>query len=67
MKNFRSLEMKKAYEKGGFRERFAMENGNRSTVFINGHKCYKFTYSKNKEYQDANGALYDTETKSWRD
>lgn len=53
MKNFRSLEMKKAYEKGGFRERFAMENGNRSTVFINGHKCYKFTYSKSKEYQDA--------------
>lgn len=67
MKNFRSLEMKTAYEKGGFRERFAMENGNRSTVFINGHKCYKFTYSKSKKYQDANGALYDTETKLWRD
>ena len=67
MKNFRSLEMKKAYEKGGFRERFAMENGNRSIVFIDSHKCYKFTYSKNKEYQDANGALYDNETKSWRD
>lgn len=67
MKNFRSLEMKIAYKKACFRERYAMENGNRSTIIVNGHKCYKFTYSKDKKYQDANGALYDTITKSWRD
>lgn len=30
--------------------------------------CIKiFTYSEDDEYQDANGALYDTVTRSWRD
>lgn len=41
MKNPKSAEMKKAYESSGFRERYAMEHWNRTTVFINGHKCYK--------------------------
>lgn len=59
--------MIEAYEKAGFRERYAMDNGNRSTVYINGHKCYKFTYSKYNEYQDANGAIYDTVYKCWID
>lgn len=67
MKNFRSIEMCTAYEKGGYRERFAMENGNKTVIFVNGHKCFKFTYSLRKEYQDANGATYDTITKSWID
>lgn len=53
------------YEKAGYRERFAMENGNQQTIYVNGHKCYKYTYSKAKEYQDANGATYDTITKQW--
>ena len=66
-KRFRSEEMKTAYNNGGYRERCAMDNGNRTTVYVNGHKCYKYTYSQYKEYQDANGALYDTVTKSWRD
>ena len=66
MKNFRSPEMATAYKNGGFRERYAMENGNKTILYINGHKCYKFTYSKYKEYQDANGALYDTVLKIWR-
>lgn len=65
-KRFRSEEMKKAYNNGGYRERYAMENGNKAIVYVNGHKCYKFTYSQHNEYQDANGALYDTVTKSWR-
>ena len=51
----------------GYRERFAMEHGNVSIVYINGHKCKKYTYSKWKEYQDANGATYDTITKQWID
>lgn len=65
MKKFRSVEMQMAYEHGGYRERFAMENGNKTEMYINGHKCFKFTYSSRKEYQDANGATYDTVTKSW--
>ena len=67
MKNHKSDEMKNAYAAAGFRERYAMENGNRATVFINGHKCYKYTYSSTKEYQDANGATYDTVRESWID
>ena len=67
MKNPKSAEMKRAYESEGFRERYAMEHGNRTTVFINGHKCYKYTYSSTKEYQDANGATYDTVRGSWID
>ena len=65
MANYTSKIMIEAYEKAGFRERYAMDNGNRSTVYINGHKCYKFTYSKYNEYQDANGAIYDTVNKRW--
>ena len=65
MKKYRSLELREAYNFGGFRERYAMEHGNRATVYINGEKCYKFTYSKYKEYQDANGAIYNTVRGSW--
>ena len=67
MKRYNSAEMKKAYESAGFREQYAMEHGNRTTVFINGHKCYKYTYSSTKEYQDANGATYDAVRESWID
>lgn len=54
-----------AYTAGGFRERYAMENGNHTTVYINGHKCFKFTYSTKKEYQDANGATFDIVRGVW--
>ena len=67
MKYPKSAETKKAYESAGFRERYAMEHGNRATVFINSHKCYKYTYGNTKEYQDANGATYDTVRGSWID
>ena len=66
MKHYKSLDMKEAYKNGGARERYAMENGHRSTLYINGNKCYKFTYSIYDEYQDANGAIYDTILKCWR-
>ena len=62
---YRSDEMKAAYNAGGYRERYALEHGNRTTVYINGHKCIKFTYSPNAAYQDANGAVYDTVRESW--
>ena len=48
-----------------FRERYAMEHGNRTTIYINGEKCYKFTYSSYTDYQDANGATYNTTRGAW--
>lgn len=62
---FRSQEKQAAYNSGGFRERYAMENGNATTVYINGNKCIKYTYSPSEEYQDANGATYDTVKRQW--
>lgn len=62
---FNSEESKKAYTVGGWRERYAMENGNKTVIYINGHKCYKYTYSANKEYQGANGATFDTVRGCW--
>lgn len=35
---FNSQELKKAYTVGGWRERYAMENGNKTVIYINGHK-----------------------------
>ena len=67
MKRTKSPTLATAYKKAGYRERFAMDNGNKTTIFINGHKCYKFTYGKYKEYQDANGAIYDTAKECWID
>lgn len=67
MEKFRNAEMQTAYENGGHREQFAMTNGNKVEIYVNGHRCFKFTYSSQKEYQDANGATYDTVTKSWID
>ena len=59
--------MQKAYETGGYRERFAMENGNKSIIYVHGQKCFKFTYPEYAEYQDANGATYNTVTGKWID
>ena len=67
MRTYRSEAMRKAYETAGARERYAMENGNKTTIYVRGHKCFKFTYSVNLEYQDGNGATYDTITESWID
>ncbi len=63
----KSSETMKAYAAAGFRERYAMEHGNKSVIFVNGHKCLKYTYSKHKEYQDANGATFDTVRGVWID
>ena len=53
------------YENGGYRERFAMTKGSRRVVYIRGHLCFKFYYTPTVEYQDANGATYDTVTETW--
>lgn len=65
--NLKSNEKRTAYSAGGFRERYAMEHGNATTVYINGEKCTKYTYSKADPYQDANGATYNTVRKQWID
>lgn len=62
---FRSQEKQAAFNAGGWRERYAMEHGNATTVYINGNKCIKYTYSTGAAYQDANGATYDTIKKQW--
>ncbi len=62
---FRSNEKRAAYMAAGWRERYAMENGNATTIYINGEKCIKYTYSSAAPYQDANGAIYNTVKKQW--
>lgn len=54
-----------AWERGGWRERYAIQNGKRTIKTINGEKCYIYTYDNAEEYQDANGATYNTSRKSW--
>lgn len=58
---------KLAMQRAGFRERYAMVHGKRQTKIINGHKCWVFTYSATDDYQDANGATYDTVEGRWTD
>lgn len=62
---FRSQEKTTAYNVGGYRERYAMEHGNATIIYINGNKCIKYTYSSGATFQDANGAIYDTIKKQW--
>lgn len=33
-------EMKEAWETAGWRERFAIDNGNKTIVYMNGHNVY---------------------------
>ena len=65
MQKFRSLEMREAYARAGYREKFAMQNGNKTKLFINGDICYKWTYSTRAPYQDANGAIYNATRRQW--
>ena len=63
----RSNIMDEARKAAGYRELYAIKNGNKTPTYINGNLCYKFTYDTKKEYQDANGAIYDTVRKIWID
>lgn len=54
-------EIFKAWLKGGFRERYAVENGNAVAV----SESIVFTYSNKNEYQDANGAIWNIKRKEW--
>ena len=58
--------MKKAYETGGYRERYAMDNyATKEVKKINGRKYWIFRYSSSDPYQDANGATFDTKSRRW--
>lgn len=54
-------------KKAGHREKYAIDNGEVEIMYhgSDAHKCYRFTYSDENEYQDANGATYDTVRKTW--
>lgn len=54
-----------AYDRAGYRERYAMTHGTRETKTMRGHKLWIFRYSPDDEYQDANGATYDCTEGRW--
>lgn len=54
-----------ARKAAGWRENYAMDHGSSEIIYINGHKCIKFTYDAKREYQDANGATFDTVRGVW--
>ena len=54
-----------AYNKGGFREKYAMEHGTRTEKRTNGRTLWVYKYSAKDEYQDANGATYDATQNRW--
>lgn len=60
-----ATEKREARERAGFREKYAMEHGKARKIKANGKVFYKFTYSKEDSYQDANGATYDATRKAW--
>lgn len=58
-------ERDKAYKAGGYRERYAMDNGAETEITFGGDRCLKYTYDKNDPYQDANGAIWDIARQKW--
>ena len=56
---------KEAYDAGGYRERYAMDNGTMKIRTVSGHRLWIFRYSNDDPYQDANGATFDCKTKTW--
>jgi len=54
-----------AFDRAGYRERYAMEKGAKETKKQNGHTLWVFTYSESDPYQDANGATYDATEGRW--
>ena len=54
-----------ARQTAGWREKYAMKNGNKNVKYVNGRVLYVWTYSKYREYQDANGATFDATNGRW--
>jgi len=53
------------YARGGYRERYAMENGKSKRVKIGDHDCIRYHYSRKHDRQDANGATYSITAGAW--
>lgn len=60
-----SITEQRMWNRGGYRERFAMQKGAKRKVYINGHLCYRYCYAFTVPYQDANGATWDTVLERW--
>lgn len=58
-------ETSKAYEKGGWRERYAIDHGTPTEMEYGGHKVIRWNYDKNDPYQDANGAMWSITEQRW--
>ena len=55
----------KARDKAGFREMYALDNGNMTTEKIKGKTYLVFRYPESYSFQDANGAMYDIAENRW--
>lgn len=55
----------RAYEAGGYRERFAMRNGKRYIRNNGNHVLWIYKFPSDYKYQDANGATYDATERRW--
>lgn len=62
---YKILSNKEVYEAGGFRERYAMDHGEKEIKVVNGHRLWIFRYSPDEEYQEANGATFDCKERKW--
>lgn len=54
-----------ARQTAGWREKYAMKNGNKNIKYVNGRVLYVWTYNKYRKYQDANGATFDATNGRW--
>ena len=57
----------KVLESAGYRELYAVINGEDHWYTENGKEYIKFTYSEDDPYQDANGAIYCVTEGRWVD
>ena len=65
MSKTESAMMALARHSAGYRERYAMEHGQRVVFFQNGKEFWKFSYSPDAEFQDANGATFCVANGKW--
>lgn len=54
-----------AYKRGGFRERYAVNNGTPRLAMFGCHRVIVYEYGKDDPYQDGNGAMYDVAMERW--
>ena len=59
MSKLEKANFENARQSAGYREKYAMDHGKRVIIFQNGREYWKFSYSPDAEYQDANGATWD--------